>query len=212
MVPDARRRPAGTRARTAELPRSECRRRRDRSWRRRTGPGGTVAEQQTTDPSARTSRSAETWPAMPVKSLPVPWVPVEMAPAMVWVSMSPMFSRARPYGPSSAGQLPQPGARAQPDHSGREVDRAQPAQSIQPQADAVGGGDRGEGMAGTDRSDGQAIALRPSQHRPGVRSRPPAFPPVVGWATTDRPQFRHTVWVAVTETPALRPDTSAVRR
>ena len=26
----------------------------------------------------------------------LPWVPVEMAPAIVWVSMSPMFSNASP--------------------------------------------------------------------------------------------------------------------
>ena len=37
------------------------------------------------------------------KDSPVPWVSVEVVSAMVCISMSPMFSRARPSGASSPG-------------------------------------------------------------------------------------------------------------
>lgn len=49
-----------------------------------------------------TSSSPATWVASPPKPAPVPWVPVAMAPATVWASMSPRFSMARPCWASSA--------------------------------------------------------------------------------------------------------------
>ena len=66
------------------------------------------------------------WAARPRKRAPVPWVPVEVAPAMVCRSMSPMFSSARPCGSSSAGSwyrfVPAPSVDAVP----RGVDVQQP--------------------------------------------------------------------------------------
>ena len=60
------------------------------------------AEQDTTDPSASTSSSAATAVAMPPSLAPVPWVPVEIAPAIVCASMSPRFGIARPSASSPA--------------------------------------------------------------------------------------------------------------
>ncbi|AQA25737.1 FAD-linked oxidoreductase domain protein [Rhodococcus sp. MTM3W5.2] len=54
------------------------------------------AEQFITEPSASTICSARTWVARPPKRAPVPWVPVEIAPAMDCTSMSPRFVIARP--------------------------------------------------------------------------------------------------------------------
>ena len=49
-----------------------------------------------TCPSAVTSSIASTWAEMLRSPAPVPCVPVEIAPATVWTSMSPRFSSARP--------------------------------------------------------------------------------------------------------------------
>ena len=58
----------------------------------------------------RTSRTPVTWDEMFAKRPPVPWVAVEIAPAIVWASTSPWFSRARPRsasaGPSSRIVMP----------------------------------------------------------------------------------------------------------
>ncbi len=62
----------------------------------RSSSGSPSALSSRTLPSARTSSSASTWAEI-LRSLdPVPWVPVEIAPAIVWRSMSPRFSIASP--------------------------------------------------------------------------------------------------------------------
>ena len=58
--------------------------------------GSSSAEQASTDPSASTSVSPLTAAAMPWSRVPVPWVPVAIAPLIVCRSMSPRFGRARP--------------------------------------------------------------------------------------------------------------------
>ena len=52
-------------------------------------------------PSASTSSIASTWPEMIGWRVPVPCVPVEIAPASDWASMSPRFDIARPRACSS---------------------------------------------------------------------------------------------------------------
>ena len=54
------------------------------------------ASSSRTLPSARTSSIAATWEEMLRSLAPVPWVPVEIEPAIVWRSMSPRFSIASP--------------------------------------------------------------------------------------------------------------------
>ena len=49
-----------------------------------------------------TSSIATTWVERLPNFAPVPWVPVEIAPATVWRSMSPRFSIARPRRSSSS--------------------------------------------------------------------------------------------------------------
>ena len=49
-----------------------------------------------TRPSPVTSSTPTTWVERLPSLSPVPWVPVEIAPATVWRSMSPRFSIARP--------------------------------------------------------------------------------------------------------------------
>ena len=55
----------------------------------------------TTEPSASTSSRPVTWVASPPYASPVPWVPVEIAPATVCTSTSPRFSSASPCAASS---------------------------------------------------------------------------------------------------------------
>ncbi len=54
------------------------------------------AEHSSVEPSASTSVSAATCEGMLRSRAPVPWVAVEIAPAMLCASMSPRFSMARP--------------------------------------------------------------------------------------------------------------------
>ena len=47
-------------------------------------------------PFALTKPNPTTCPAKPVNPRPVPWVDVEIDPAIVWAVMSPMLARANP--------------------------------------------------------------------------------------------------------------------
>ena len=58
--------------------------------------GSTSAEHSSVDPSASTRVSPLTAAAMPWRRVPVPWVPVAIAPLIVCRSMSPRFGRASP--------------------------------------------------------------------------------------------------------------------
>ncbi len=64
--------------------------------------GRSRSEHETTDPSASTRSRAATWVAMPPSRAPVPCVPVEIAPEIVWASISPRFGIARPSASSAA--------------------------------------------------------------------------------------------------------------
>ena len=68
----------------------------------RSSCGSVAALSWRTLPSARTSSSPSTWAEMLRSLAPVPWVPVEIAPAIVWRSMSPRFSIASPSRASSS--------------------------------------------------------------------------------------------------------------
>ena len=60
------------------------------------------AEASTTSPVPVTSWSAVIWADSPAVTPPVPWVPVEVAPASVCSAMSPMLCSDRPSRSSSA--------------------------------------------------------------------------------------------------------------
>ena len=62
----------------------------------RSSSGSPSAVSSRTLPSPRTSSTASTWAEMFRRPAPVPWVAVEIAPAIVWRSMSPRFSIASP--------------------------------------------------------------------------------------------------------------------
>src|SRR5215472_5300889 len=64
--------------------------------------GRSDAEQVTSEPSARTRPSASTWVASPPSRAPVPCVPVDRAPAIVWASISPRLARASPNSAAAA--------------------------------------------------------------------------------------------------------------
>jgi hypothetical protein len=64
--------------------------------------GRSLAEQATVAPSASTSSSPATCPAIEALDRPVPCVPVPIAPETVCAWMSPMFVSARPCSASSS--------------------------------------------------------------------------------------------------------------
>src|SRR6185437_4109614 len=64
--------------------------------------GSCCSEQASVEPSARTRVSSTTCEEMLRSREPVPCVAVEIAPAMLWTSMSPRFSIARPWRSSCA--------------------------------------------------------------------------------------------------------------
>ena len=68
----------------------------------RSSSGWVAAASCRTLPSASTSSRPSTWAEMLRSRAPVPWVPVEIAPAIVWRSMSPRFSIASPSRVSSS--------------------------------------------------------------------------------------------------------------
>ena len=68
----------------------------------RSSSGWVAALSWRTPPSASTSSIPSTWAEMLRSRAPVPWVPVEIAPAIVWRSMSPRFSIASPSRASSS--------------------------------------------------------------------------------------------------------------
>ncbi len=62
----------------------------------RNASGSRSAEQSRVEPSASTRVSSLTCAERLGSRAPVPWVAVEIAPAIVWASMSPRFGRASP--------------------------------------------------------------------------------------------------------------------
>ena len=140
--PSPRRPGAGTWARTAGSPRRRCRARPARPPTPASRAAFSVAEHRSTEPSPVTRVSARTWVASPPSRLPLPWVPVERAPAMVCRSMSPRLGRASPYAARarlrSASRVPPPTV-TRPDSRSteRRPDRAS-SRSWSPSVTAMG--------------------------------------------------------------------------
>ena len=78
---------------------------------------------------------------------PVPWVAVETAPAIVCLSMSPRFSRARPVPPDRLVQHPQADAGLHLDPARLRVDVEHPAEAAEIEHHTAGARDVGEGVA-----------------------------------------------------------------
>ena len=76
-----------------------------RRARRGTPRGRARASSASVEPSASTSVSSATCEEMLRRRAPVPCVAVEIAPAMLWTSMSPRFSSASPCSARRAAQL-----------------------------------------------------------------------------------------------------------
>ena len=98
-------------------------------------------------PSARTSSIASTWEEMLRSFAPVPWVPVEIAPAIVWRSMSPRFSIASPSAVQRLVQLGEDRPAPHPDQAGAGVGVDHAAERRDVDHRAVGHRRLGEGVA-----------------------------------------------------------------
>ncbi len=107
----------------------------------RSSSGSPAAVSSRTEPSARTSSSASTWEEMLRSFAPVPWVPVEIAPATVWRSMSPRFSIASPSRCSSslrsASTVPAPTLTRPEERSASITPLSAPTSTIVPSVIAV---------------------------------------------------------------------------
>ena len=167
----------------------------------RSSSGSVAALRWRTLPSARTSSIPSTWDEMLRRRAPVPWVPVEIAPEIVWLSMSPRFSIARPSRASSSfssrSTVPPPTRTRPESRSASRTPLSPPASIIVPAVSAVSVKEWPEPAtrtlsplpaaativsASSSRSRGLAIRAgrqdwSPAQltHSPSVRPRPRAI-------------------------------------
>ena len=104
--------------------------------------------------------------------MPVPCVPVESAPAIAWVSISPWLASDSPICFQRAADVADPRAGAHGDALAIEVGADKPLHVLQAQQQAAGGDDRREGMAGAGDADAEiapgGLAHHRGQHRLAV--------------------------------------------
>ena len=153
--------------------------------------GRWVAEQVTTEPSASIRSRASIWVAMPPSLAPVPWVPVEIAPAIVCASMSPRLAMARPSACRPALSRVDRGAGADGDQAGARVGGTIPDQLARSTAIASATAMRGEGVAAADGANGVAVAFSAVRQLRRRSGRDVRAVPVQRVGRAVPAQFRH---------------------
>ena len=104
-----------------------------------------------------TISSPATWALREATRPPVPWVPVEIAPAMVCSSMSPRLCSERPSFSSAVFSSCQRGAGQDGDGHRVAVHPDHATQAVGTQEQPVGDGDVGEGVTGPRHLDRELL-------------------------------------------------------
>ena len=171
--------------------------------------GSVSAEQDIDDPSASTRVSPLTAAAMPWSRAPVPWVPVAMAPLIVWRSMSPRLGRASPTACEGRVEHVQgcPREHAHPLLARRRPRRCRSAASRWSSSPSVATSGVKEWPEPATRT---SVPRRPaSTTAVATSSAVAACRTSAGWATTVPAQFRQG---SLTRSTAPRPGSSAPSR